>query len=323
MVLVHADDDSSPSCARRFVAIAVGFGVKVTICRRRYFTDDVDTDLSGKDPVAKLGSRVERARAMLPLQADPALAQALSFGEIVVSFGVEAMVSILQIMDQATTAARIGQRVGRAKIIAFEVPLLVATVGLNAGPHTQAGDALGVVLYSAAPVMVVIDLWLHTWPATRYARMIEGLSVPAAGAADQMSSRTGDQLSNASASSARDVPALTGVFAPREQTFDACERITRQMIAQRIPKVPKDHSCRCTPARTGRLERQCDCDRDETYHCRVDLPIHDRPPHPLREINGSGNPRPGGHCHHTNRLNHGLVHQTFAPVWPTSSVDRT
>ncbi|MFI6367943.1 hypothetical protein ACIBG0_34970 [Nocardia sp. NPDC050630] len=161
----------------------------------------------------------------------------------IVSFGVEAMVSIpiLQIMDQATTAARIGQRVDRAKIIAFEVSLLVVTVGLNAGPHLQAGDALGVVLYSAAPVMVVVGLWLHTWLATRYARMIEGLSVPAAGAADRKSSRTGDQPSNVSTSNARDIPALSGVFAPRERSLDACERVARQMIAQRSAKVPEDH----------------------------------------------------------------------------------
>ncbi|WP_433192130.1 hypothetical protein ACQP1G_25640 [Nocardia sp. CA-107356] len=56
--------------------------MKVLIGRRHRFTDDSERDLSGKDLVAELGNRVERARAMLPLQADPALAQAMSFDEI-------------------------------------------------------------------------------------------------------------------------------------------------------------------------------------------------------------------------------------------------
>lgn len=102
----------------------------------------------------------------------------------VLSFGIEGMISvpILHIMDQATTAARLGIRVNRAKIIAFEAPLLLATLTLNAGPHVRTGDWNDAALFGVAPTMVVVGMWLHSWLADRYAQMIDAVSpVPATG----------------------------------------------------------------------------------------------------------------------------------------------
>jgi hypothetical protein len=102
----------------------------------------------------------------------------------VLSFGIEGMVSIpiLHIMDQATTAARLGIRVNRAKIIAFEAPLLLATLTLNAGPHVRTGDWNDAALFGVAPTMVVVGMWLHSWLADRYAQMIDAVSpAPTAG----------------------------------------------------------------------------------------------------------------------------------------------
>jgi hypothetical protein len=96
----------------------------------------------------------------------------------VLSFGIEGMISIpiLHIMDQATTAARLGIRVNRAKIIAFEAPLLLATLTLNAGPHVRTGDWNDAALFGVAPTMVVVGMWLHSWLADRYAQMIDAVS---------------------------------------------------------------------------------------------------------------------------------------------------
>jgi hypothetical protein len=259
--------------------------MRTVIHRFRQRTHAAETASSDEDPVVALRSRVERARAMLPLQVDPALLQEMPADEIerelrlhvwireqarrrrkrlakralaaeyrdhmraardrrwhaqalaaqrratssdariamlhrktvrmsrsmysamaiglvwsavnvginlghafgpdgphvalwVLSFGLEGMISIpiLHIMDQATTAARLGLRVDRTKIIAFEVPLLLTTLGLNAGPHLGTGDWGDAALFGVAPIMVVVGMWLHSWLADRYAQMIDAVS---------------------------------------------------------------------------------------------------------------------------------------------------
>ncbi|WP_405180979.1 hypothetical protein OG225_07255 [Nocardia sp. NBC_01377] len=94
------------------------------------------------------------------------------------SFGIEAMISvpILEIMAQAATAARLGHRVDRARIVFFEAALLTGTVGLNCGPHLVRGDFGRAAEYAVAPVMVVVLMWLHAWLTTRYAELIEQVS---------------------------------------------------------------------------------------------------------------------------------------------------
>ncbi|MGN2638565.1 hypothetical protein ACWEKT_20380 [Nocardia takedensis] len=91
------------------------------------------------------------------------------------SFGIEAMISvpILEIMAQAATAARLGQRVDRRKILFFEAALLTGTVALNCGPHLVGGDYGRAAEYSVAPVMVVVLMWLHAWLTSRYAELID------------------------------------------------------------------------------------------------------------------------------------------------------
>jgi hypothetical protein len=94
------------------------------------------------------------------------------------SFGIEAMISvpILEVMAQAATAARLGVTVERRRILLFEACLLIATVGLNSGPHLAAGNLGRAAEYAVAPVMVVVLMWLHAWLAARYARLINMVS---------------------------------------------------------------------------------------------------------------------------------------------------
>ncbi len=92
----------------------------------------------------------------------------------ILSFGLETMISvpILEIMAQAAAAARLGRKVKRAKIIIFEAGLLLATVGLNCGPHLAAGNLGRAAEYAVAPIMVVVLMWVHAWIAERYATLI-------------------------------------------------------------------------------------------------------------------------------------------------------
>ncbi len=105
-------------------------------------------------------------------------AGAVWWAQWILSFGLEAMISvpILEIMAQAATAARLGRKVKRAKIIFFEAGLLLATVSLNCGPHVAAGNLGRAAEYAAAPIMVVVLMWVHAWIAARYAVLIAAVS---------------------------------------------------------------------------------------------------------------------------------------------------
>ncbi|MFQ6330784.1 hypothetical protein ACLMAL_32250 [Nocardia sp. CWNU-33] len=100
----------------------------------------------------------------------------------ILSFGLEALISIpiLEIMAQATIAARLGRLVDRSRIVLFEAALLLATVSLNAGPHLAAANFGRAAQYSVAPTMVVVLMWLHAWLAARYAKMIDEVSATSA-----------------------------------------------------------------------------------------------------------------------------------------------
>lgn len=100
------------------------------------------------------------------------------------SFGVEAMISIplVVIMLVATTAATWGREIKRHKIIAFELGLLAATVGLNVGPHLAQRHYINGAEYAVAPVMVGVVIWLHAWVSTQYANLIAEAAVPEVGA---------------------------------------------------------------------------------------------------------------------------------------------
>jgi hypothetical protein len=96
------------------------------------------------------------------------------------SFGVEAMISIplVVIMLIATTAASWGREIKRHKIIAFELGLLLATVGLNTGPHLAAKHFVKAAEFAVAPVMVGVVIWLHAWISNQYATLIADAGVP-------------------------------------------------------------------------------------------------------------------------------------------------
>ncbi|WP_429454924.1 hypothetical protein [Nocardia sp. GP40] len=168
------------------------------------------------------------------------------------SFGIELMISmpILYIMDQAATAARIGQRVDRARIVSFELALLLATVGLNAGPHLAGRDPAKAALYAAAPIMVVVCMWLHAWMAARYATMIKTVSSAAPSGAngrlrahdDAVGSVPGVRdLALAFPLSDRPAPVPARVDGASGHEIDDCERIAHMMVAQRSARVPEDH----------------------------------------------------------------------------------
>lgn len=96
------------------------------------------------------------------------------------SFGVEAMISIplVVIMLVATTAATWGREIKRHKIIAFELGLLLATVGLNTGPHIAEKQFVKAAEYAVAPIMVGVVIWLHAWISNQYASLIADAEVP-------------------------------------------------------------------------------------------------------------------------------------------------
>ncbi|WP_327118831.1 hypothetical protein OHB12_11575 [Nocardia sp. NBC_01730] len=125
--------------------------------------------------VGLLWSAVNVGRNLTPADVTPGPTWWLLWA---LSFGIEAMISvpILEIMAQAATAARLGQRVDRAKIVFFEAALLTGTVGLNCGPHLIQGSFGRAAEYAVAPVMVVVLMWLHAWLTTRYAELIEAVA---------------------------------------------------------------------------------------------------------------------------------------------------
>lgn len=125
--------------------------------------------------VGLLWSAVNVGRNLTPADVTPGPTWWLLWA---LSFGIEATISvpILEIMAQAATAARLGQRVDRTKIVFFEAALLTGTVGLNCGPHLIQGNFGRAAEYAVAPVMVVVLMWLHSWLTTRYAELIEQVS---------------------------------------------------------------------------------------------------------------------------------------------------
>jgi hypothetical protein len=214
--------------------------VKVVIRWRHHSTDDTARGRSGKDMVAELGNRVEQARAVLPLQADPALAQAMSFGEI--------------------EKERRFQEWMRDQIRRQRKRLAKRALASEYRKHVEA---------ARIRQQDVADRRWHerALAAQRRATSSDALiamlgisSIPAAAAPKRMLSRAADQTSSLIASSARDLvstvlvdeqsihasatslhQAVAGVFEPREQPLDACERIARKMIEQKGAKVPEDH----------------------------------------------------------------------------------
>ncbi|SUH72037.1 Uncharacterised protein [Nocardia africana] len=91
------------------------------------------------------------------------------------SYGFEAMISIpiIVIMVVATTAARQGREIERGRVLFFELALLSATIGLNAGPRLFAGDPGKAAEFAVAPIMVGSIIWLHAWVANRYSVLID------------------------------------------------------------------------------------------------------------------------------------------------------
>ncbi|MEV0773620.1 hypothetical protein [Nocardia salmonicida] len=90
-------------------------------------------------------------------------------------FCIEATLSgfVVAIMVLSTTAATWGKRIDRRQVVGFEVALMTAAVGLNAGPHIADGDWGKTGQFSIAPIMVGVGMWLHGWISGRYADLLD------------------------------------------------------------------------------------------------------------------------------------------------------
>ena len=144
-------------------------------------------------------------------------------------FFVEATLSgfVIAIMVLSTTATTWGIRIDRRQVVGFELVLIAAAVGLNAGPHIADQDWGKAGQYSVAPIMVGAGMWLHGWISGRYADLLdhaESVVTPAHPAPVAHASLWGEEL-------VRNVDEVDEFIEVRA----LATRIVREVIARQSP----------------------------------------------------------------------------------------